>query len=355
MADLRRRLPRPPQSVRPRYLTRRALGALPTRRDRLPAEGADFESRLIWMLGSPRTGSTWLLRLLIHPLYLADTPVGVNAPLGARGRPNAVPLDETRLLDHLTPSVRSGARGASVVDTPELRGQDLTQVLGDRPTYFFSDEYADSWRPAVRSLVLTRLRAQVERAARELSLDKPYVLIKEPQSHGADLLMSLLPRSHLLFLLRDGREVLRSQIALRTPGGRLAEAASAPPAGDERARRRFVAVQSRRWVQRMKAVEAAYERHPAERRIKVRYEDLAADTHGELRRLTDWIGLGRTDEQLRDAVEAEQALKRPSGTGRKSAVEGGERDPRQWELGAEERRLADEVMGPTLEELGYRV
>lgn len=353
MRDLRTLVSRVPQSSRPRYLARRAWGALPRRGSKLPPAGAEFESRLVWMLGSPRTGSTWLLRLLIHPLYLAETPTGVNAPLNARGKPAVVPLDETRLLDHLTPHARAFALGQEAAAQLDPGAHVLTGVLGERPTYFFSDEYSGDWGPAVRALVLARLRVQVERAARELGLESPHVVIKEPQSHGAELLMSLLPRSRLLFLMRDGREVLRSQIALRTPGGRLAEAASAP--SDERGRRRFVAQQSRRWVQRMRSVQAAYDGHSPELRMKLRYEDLIADTEGELRRLTDWIGLGRTDGQLRAAIDAERARPRPSATGRKSALETGERDPRQWELSAEERQLADEVMGPTLTALGYRV
>lgn len=353
MVDLRSLLSRIPQSSRPRYLARRAWGALPGRSDRLPPAGAEFESRLVWMLGSPRTGSTWLLRLLIHPLYLAETPVGVNAPLCARGKPSLVPLDETRLLDHLTPPARAFAQAAEVVAPPDFGTQVLPGLLAERPTYFFSEEYAEDWRPAVRELVLSRLRTQVERAARELGLANPFVLVKEPQSQGAELLMPLIPRSRVLFLMRDGREVLRSQLALRTPGGRLAGAASAPRAGDDQGRRRFVIQQARRWVQRMASVQTAYEAHSPDLRIKVRYEDLNADPESELRRLTDWIGLGRTHAQLGAAIDAEATRRRSSATGRKSAIEAGERDPRHWELNAEERRLADEVMGPMLDKLGY--
>jgi len=37
----------------------------------LPFDAASFESRLAWILGAPRTGSTWLLRMVIHPWILA--------------------------------------------------------------------------------------------------------------------------------------------------------------------------------------------------------------------------------------------------------------------------------------------
>ncbi len=38
-----------------------------------------FESRLVWIFGSPRTGSTWLSQLLIFPLELTtERPSGVD-------------------------------------------------------------------------------------------------------------------------------------------------------------------------------------------------------------------------------------------------------------------------------------
>src|SRR5215212_9368239 len=51
----------------------------------LQFDAPTFESRLAWILGAPRTGSTWLLRLLIHPWILArGTDKGMRAPLRVR-------------------------------------------------------------------------------------------------------------------------------------------------------------------------------------------------------------------------------------------------------------------------------
>src|SRR5438552_5888431 len=48
----------------------------------LPFDASAFESRLVWIMGAPRTGSTWLLRLLVHPWILArGTASGLRAPL----------------------------------------------------------------------------------------------------------------------------------------------------------------------------------------------------------------------------------------------------------------------------------
>ena len=48
---------------------------------------------------------------------------------------------------------------------------------------------------------------------------------------------------------------------------------------------------SRLWVNRTLAVERAYEAHPPELRITIRYEDLRADTLATLRPLVDWLGV----------------------------------------------------------------
>lgn len=90
------------------HLARRAGGALSLPRRRVAREHETLEARLIWILGSPRTGSTWLLRLLIHPLRTARTPAGVSAPAdaGRRDWPSVVPVNESHMFQHLMPIVR---------------------------------------------------------------------------------------------------------------------------------------------------------------------------------------------------------------------------------------------------------
>jgi hypothetical protein len=336
--------------ARPVRLMRRARAAVPFTRSGLPEDDAAFESRLVWILGSPRTGSSWLLRLLIHPLTVSRAPSGVSAPpsLGRHERPNVVPVNESHVSRHMTPLTseppyRIGG-GEEDDDSPVRSG------LEGHVSYLFADQYSDVWRPKARDLILARMRAQAESGARELGLHDPFVVIKEPQSQGADVFMSVVPRSRLLFLVRDGREVVRSMLALYGPGGRL-KGTTLAPEQERDSRRAFVERQSRRWVRRMASVQAAYDERSAAGRVLVRYEDLTKDTPAELRRLTDWMGLGRTDDQLRAAMEAESANRGPSESGRRS----GTRDASVWGLTPEEREVADEMMGPTLSMLGYPV
>lgn len=322
----------------------------------LPSGGeAAFEARLTWILGMQRTGSSWLLRLLSHPATLARTPSGMNAPKRGRREPplDVVPIDETRICDHLTPLVGDPPPYAG----PQAEDHDrfvVNGVFAEQPAYFFSDEYADAWRPKVRSLILARLRAQTDRAARDHRVRRPHVVVKEPQSHGAELVMSLLPRSRMIFLLRDGREVMQSLLALYLPGGRLEDRLVAPSPESEESRASFVFQNARLWLQRTEAVQRAYEAHHPGRRIIVRYEELLRDTAGELRRLSDWMGLVRSDEQLRAAIEREASRRGPVGSSRRAGSGAGTPEGSAWALGPREQEILDEMIGPKLAELGYR-
>lgn len=316
-------------------------------------DAAAFESRLVWILGAPRTGSTWLLRLLIHPWILArGTMSGMRAPLPGRRRrlPDVVPIDETYLLHHLAP-------------LRPLPGQPLQQpptdafvINGERrgdPGYFFSDGYEDAWHPELRRLVLARLHASSQRATREHGLTDPLVLVKEPNgSHAAELLMSLLPRSRMIFLLRDGRDVIDSLL-----DARAAEAWIGPgnmDLNDPGERLAFVRRQARLWLNCTVAVQSAYAAQPGDLRWTVRYEDLLSDPFGVLRPLADWLGLGLDDAGLRESVEtnAFEALPRRlrgSGTPRRAATPGLWRE----NMTAGEQAAMLEVIGPKLAELGY--
>jgi hypothetical protein len=315
----------------------------------LPFDGDEFESRLVWILGSPRTGSTWLLRLLIHPWILArGSPTGMRGPLSLRhrGRPNVVPIDESYLLHHLTP-LRS---------IPETERQPPTQEfvvngprLGD-PGYFFSDAYSDVWGPAVRRLVLVRLHAQADRASREHSLSDPLVLIKEPNgSQGAELLMAVLPRSRMIFLLRDGRDVIDSML-----DARAGWVQGSMDLNDPEERLAYVRRQARLWLNNTNAVQSAYAAHPPELRRMVRYEDLRHDTAKTLRPLLDWVGIERNEDALRDSVEANAfeslpgMLKGPA-TPRRAA------SPGLWRenMTAAEQDAVRAIIAPKLDELGY--
>ena len=171
---------------------------------------AERERNLVWILGSSRSGSSWTLRML------ADLP-------------GVVGLDDPHLGHHLGVWRPIALAWTQRERLPDLRI--LPEVKRDKPDYFFSDEYRDAWLPALRRMVAERFDAQARDRARERGIADPTVVVKEPGSQAAEIIMSMFPRAGLIFLLRDGRDVVDSWLDAyksglvgarggRLPGGR---------------------------------------------------------------------------------------------------------------------------------------
>jgi hypothetical protein len=298
------------------------------------AVGADLarvEESLVWVLGSPRTGSSWLMRLLKHG-------------------PGIVGIWESLLPDHLVPV--AAARDGGEFFQHHSRADD--------PNYFFARRYLPDLRSDLRGLALR----QIQRLAREApgadsSREPDWIVIKEPGgSHGADTLFWLLPRGRLLFLLRDGRDVVDSHadaiLGKESWWGdreHLRANSRAPSADD---RRSFITRNARRWVIRTNACLRAFEALPDDRRLIVRYEDLVAETATELGSIFGWLGVDVPASQVeaivsRYAFESIDPSKRGPGKIFRAATPGLWRE--SFDEG--EQQLLWEVMGDTLTRLGY--
>ncbi len=280
---------------------------------------ASLEPRLLWIFGSPRSGSTWLVNLLAAHERVAkvDEP-GIGAHLGlALGALNGLDPrdpDRYRLFDY---------RHAS-------------------PHYFFSRQHEDAWRPALRRLLLERLAAQAGSAA--------VVAIKEPNgSEGADLVMSALPRSRLLLLVRDPRDVLDSELDSVQEGG---WAISAVPGFEAPDRLSYLRRRAHMWRCRAEVVRRAYDAHsPALRRI-VRYEDLRADPERVVAGLAEWLDLEAgplAEAARRTAFDRLPPESRGRGRFARAAR------PGLWRanLTPEEQEAITAIVGRQLAELGY--
>jgi len=321
----------------------------------LPFDDEELESKLVWIFGSPRTGSTWLLEMLCHPLApRRDEPLGFTWPDGWEGQVPAVAVDEFLISAHLAPYQ---GRVIDIFETPFPAT--LNGLFQRRSSYAFSTEFADVWRPEARRLTLVRLYAVIERARRaglDVTPELPVVVIKEVNgSHAADLIMSLFPRSKMIFLLRDGRDIVDSLLDANSPDGWLTRTGLGR-GGFETDAERFEWVRDtcRNWTARVNVCSKAYKSHDPELRRRVRYEDLLADTPAQLTELASWIGLPGDESRIDAVVEAHSFdavpdKRKGKGKRRRAAT------PGQWResLTPDEQRLAMEIMGERLTELGY--
>jgi Sulfotransferase family len=321
----------------------------------LPFDDEELESKLVWIFGSPRTGSTWLLEMLCYPLVAKrDEPLGFSWPDGWEGQVPAIAVDEFLISSHLAPH-QGGV--IDIFDTPFPAT--LNGLFQRRASYAFSEEFAEVWRPEARRLTLVRLYAVIERARRaglDVTPELPVVVIKEVNgSHAADLVMSLFPRSRMIFMLRDGRDILDSLLDANSPKGWLTRTGLGK-GGFETPEERleFVRDTCRNWAARMNVCSRAYDAHDPALRRRIRYEELLTDTPAMLSDLAQWLGLPHDDARIREITERHSFTEVPEkrrGPGKRRRAA----SPGQWResLTPDERELAQEIMGTKLVELGY--
>jgi len=323
----------------------------------LPFDAGELESRIVWMWGSPRSGSTWLLRQLAWPLFPepeATTIFRTPGPERETGRPyDVLPVDESFISNHLSPAFGDPRE----VDGRYVPGT-INNYLGRRPVYAYSEAYREVWAPEARRFALVRLHAFAERARAEgiPFAPDPAIVIKEVNgSHAADLVMALMPRSRLLFLVRDGRDVVDSLMHAYAPGGFLARHQGYSYSSPEE-RLEGVAWAARLWACNVDMTQLAIDSHPPELSRTVRYEDLLADNRAQITELDAWLGLGRSEAEREEMLAATAFAavpdKRRGATERNRAAQ-----PGLWRenLSEDEQRICMEIMGPRLNRLGYEI
>jgi hypothetical protein len=313
----------------------------------------EFESRLVWIWAAPRSGSTWFLHMLSHPLKSwtegTGNVQGFVTPPDWHGPVDTIPVITTYAANHLLPSAGKANYSEDLVPLTFASALGLS----NRANYFFSSKYEDAWRPELRRMMLVRFHRWVERAAERYEVSSPLVLLKEAGGgHAAPLVMSMFPRSKMVFLLRDGRDVVDSQTAANQPGGWLPMGGWSTP----QERLEFIRERARTWAGDMSSIKRAFDAHPANLREMVRYEDLLADPTSNLERLTGWLGLGRSEQLLAEAVEANsfesiRSDKKGSTSFFRSATPGGWRR----NMTAEEAMVLESTMRTQLREFGYAV
>jgi hypothetical protein len=292
-----------------------------------------FENRLTWIFGSSRSGSTWLLRMLSE-------------------LEQVVPIDDPHIGHHLgvwRPIALAWAT-ADENEMPELRT--LSDFKGRKRDYLFSDRYRDAWMPALRDLIKTRFEAQVQEDVRTRRIAKPAVVIKEPGSHVAEWLLSMFPRSGLIFLLRDGRDVVDSWLDAYRDGSWATEEGAYPLS--EQGRLAMIRWQSSVWLRRTEIVQAAFDRHAPARRVLIRYEQMRRDPVAALAAVCPLLGLEPQAGQL-GAIASTNAFERVPDGEKGSGREIRRAEPGSWRetMSAAEINVMHEILGDKLTELGY--
>jgi hypothetical protein len=285
------------------------------------------EERLVWIFGSSRSGSTWLLKMLAE----LD---GVTT------------VDDPHLGHHLGVWRPIPLAWAACEEVPELTT--LHELKAGEPDYFFSDRYRESWWQPLRELIQSRFESQVEQGEGEAPL--PAIVVKEPGSHVAPLLTELFPASKVIFLLRDGRDVVDSWLDAYSEGSwAISGGAFAVSTEGRIALIRWL---SAVWAYRSRAVRRAFETRRADGRILVRYEELRGATAEMLDRICAVLDLDRgglPEIAARHCFEQLPSEACGQGKAQRLASPGGWRES----LAPAEQEAMHEVLGEALAEFGY--
>ncbi|MSX01995.1 MAG: hypothetical protein F2813_02430 [Actinobacteria bacterium] len=286
---------------------------------------------LTWILGSSRSGSTWLLRML-------------------RRHPAVIGVDETGLGHHLG-LWRPIALAWQTPQPPSLTT--FMAVKEDREDYFFNKRYEEAWRPALAEFFMARMGAQLDGSSPDWRDPSTRVVIKEPGgSQMAQELLALQPDSRLIFLLRDGRDVVDSWLDAYADGSWASQDGAYSVTPEDRLA--FIRWQAAVWKYRTEVVSAAYDRHDPARRAMVRYEELLAEPQRVVGELLEMLGIDCDPELLDEIVRAESHANVPDdqkGSGKeiRRASPGGWRE----HLSEREIEALDAEIGGILRNYGY--
>lgn len=205
------------------------------------------------LVGAPRSGTTWLQRLLLH-------------------HPGCCGGQETHWFVHLDGIAREARRK---LEMPRPHG-----VL-----CHLDEDALDA--------VLRRTWIEVATPAIEAAPDATILLEKTPDhARHLDLVDRLLPESRVIHLVRRPEDVVASLLAAsRTDWGR----AWAPGSVESAART---------WVESVEAAEASGTRLGSRRFLRVRHGDLAVAPKETLSRIFSFLGLASDESTIAAAIDA---------------------------------------------------
>ena len=278
---------------------------------------------IVWILGSPRTGSTWLSQILGEPEGHAEwREPFFGVVLGFRNN-----------LAH--------------------------REYVNSNQFLLGEPHRDVWVRSMRNLFLDVGRFKFPNIA-----PKHHLIVKEPNgSISAPLILEAFPESKLVFLVRDSRDVVASLLDAARKGSWYgydkfeASVAAAVLDGGGLAGHRpdddeFVERLAKNYVANVGAVEEAYAGHPDGSKVLVRYEDLRENPSKQVARICDALQIEAGRSQLEQAVKKHSwenipEGKRGRGKFHRKAVPGGWRE----DLTPEQAKLVERITAPLLDRL----
>lgn len=215
--------------------------------------------------------------------------------------------------------------------------------------FVMADAHRKAWLEGIRLFVLRVAHSRFPGAQ-----EGEWIIVKEPNgSVGAPYLAAAFPRSALVFLIRDPRDVAASAIDRHSPGGQAYEWRKSEGIVSHRASRdpdAFIEGQAKRYMRNVGAAKRAYEAHEGPK-VMLRYEDLRADTLGSMRRLYSTLGVPTGEDDLAQVVKKhawENISEEKKGRGKfhRKAKPGGWRE----DLTPHQARSVEKITAPLLRE-----
>jgi len=278
-----------------------------------------FEENLVWVFSSTRSGSTWLgTQLLSFKTHIMNEP------------------HISSHLDFPEPGITD-----SIVRTVDNRK--------NYKSYFFAKQFEKTWLFYLRKLILNRIYSQF----RDLSKE---IIIKEPVIIGAvDIISKCFPNSKIIILIRDGRDIIDSQIDARRNDESWATKVGMTKL-DPKKRLNFIENHSRYWVEIVNHLTNSIKKHPKQNQLFVRYEDLRKSTPEVLNKIYEFLQIEISESEIKEIVEKYSFENIPSnlkGSGKFTRFA----RPGLWKenFSSEEKSVMGEIMNKTLEELEYEL
>jgi Sulfotransferase domain len=215
--------------------------------------------------------------------------------------------------------------------------------------FVMADAHRQAWLEGIRLFVLRVADSRFADAE-----EGEWIVVKEPNgSVGAPYLAAAFPRSALVLLIRDPRDVAASAIDRHRPGGGAYEWRKSEGMVRDRASRNpdaFIEGQAKRYMRNVGAAKRAYEAHEGPK-VMVRYEDLRADTLRTMRGIYSTLEIPTDEEELARVVKKhawENISEEKKGRGKfhRKANPGGWRE----DLTSHQARSVEKITAPLLRE-----